>query len=262
MRCAKCISAGQERWPSIEVCFDAFAAYCERAIKPEWGEGARSHAAELYLCCGCACGNAQAAYAFEREGAAAARSAIARVQRDPDFAHEALQELWEKLLLGPSPKAGEYSGRGPLSAWLKVAAARTALDRLRKQNLTARVNTSLDDAVAGANFGPELRVMQERYGDAFQEAFRGAVAALSVRERNILRSHTVGGCSIDQIGATYGVHRATAARWLERIRSQIYDAVRTQLQLSYTALTETEFRSLARAIGPQLELSLFKTTDA
>lgn len=253
---------GRQCWPSIDVGFDAFAVHCERVIKPAWGESARSHAAELYLCCGCALGDVQAAHVFEREGAEVARGAIARIQSDPAFVQDALQELWEKMLLGAAPKAGEYAGRGPLHAWLKVAAARIALDRLRGQKAAARHTTSLDDALAGANLGPELAVIRGRYGEAFQAAFRSAVAALSVRERTVLRSHTVGGCSIDQIGAAYGVHRATAARWLERARSHIYRAVRGELKLSYATMTETEFRSLARAMGPYLELSMFGSTRA
>lgn len=248
---------GQRRWPSVDLQFDAFAAHCERVIKPEWAEGARSRAAELYLCCACAVGNAPAAHVFEREGSQVARGAVARIQSDASFVQDTLQELWEKLLLGPSPKVREYAGRGPLNAWLKVAATRAALDRQRTQKLEFRNTTSIDEGVAGAQLEPELAMMRARYGQAFQVAFRNALSRLSVRERTVLRSHTVGGCSIDQIGTAYRVHRATAARWLERARSQIYEAVRAQLKLSHATLTETEFRSLARAMGPQLELSLF-----
>jgi len=253
--------AGKQRWPNVEVDFDVFAAHCERAIAPEWGEDARSHAAELYLCCGCVLGNAKAAQAFASEAAPVARGAIARIRHDPDFVQETLQELWGKLLLGPAPKVGEYSGRGSLHAWLKVAAARMALDRLRRQKVQRRDSTSLDDAVAGATLGPDLALIRARYGDAFQAALASAVASLSVRERNVLRSHAVGGCSIDHIGTAYGVHRATAARWLERARRKIYDTVRAQLKLRYRELTETEFRSLARALGSQLEIGTFASHD-
>lgn len=251
---------GRRRWPRIEVSFDAFAAHCERVSKPEWGEVARPRAAELYLCCACALGNALATDVFEREGSEVARSAIARIRGDAAFVQDTLQELWEKLLLGPTAKVKEYAGRGPLQAWLKVAATRAALDRLRSQKAELRDRASLDDEVAATQLEPELAVMRERYGQAFQLAFRSALSRLSVRERTVLRSHTVGGCSIDQIGIAYRVHRATAARWLERARSQIYEAVRAELKLSYAAMTETEFRSLARAMGPQLELSLFAST--
>jgi RNA polymerase sigma-70 factor (ECF subfamily) len=104
---------------------------------------------------------------------------------------------------------------------------------------------------------PELALIRARYGSALQEALSRAIARLSVQERNVLRMHVVGSCTIDQIGRAYGVHRATAARWLERTRAKIHRAAHGELCVRYPEVTESQFQSLARALGADLELSLF-----
>ena len=45
----------------------------------------------------------------------------------------------------------------------------------------------------------------------------------------MLRSQTIDGLSIDQIGALYQVHRATAARWVQQAKSSLLDALREEL---------------------------------
>src|ERR671925_682152 len=88
--------AGKEQWPGVDLPFQSFAEHCARVLA-EGGHDAEAYAAELYLCCACASGIAEATYAFEREVGGAARSAIARINHDPDFVQEVLQELWNKL---------------------------------------------------------------------------------------------------------------------------------------------------------------------
>jgi RNA polymerase sigma-70 factor (ECF subfamily) len=194
--------------------------------------------------------------AFERESRAVARSAIARVNRDPEFVQETLRRLWDKLLFGQDAKVSEYSGRGPLNAWVRVAAARTALDCCRAQQLSWSRQADLSEAIADEGCGPESNLAKMRYAGAFQQALEHALAALSSRDRNLLRMHVVDRCSIDQLGRAYGVHRATAARWLERAKTGIFAAVRQELGLQHTALTDSEFRSLAQLMGSELELTL------
>jgi RNA polymerase sigma-70 factor (ECF subfamily) len=246
---------GQRKWPFVKLTFAVFEAHyqrviaADRSLEPE-------EAADLYLCCACSAGEREALAAFEREGLEVAKAAIARIDRDPDFVQETLQEIWDKLLLGPNAKVADYSGRGPLLAWVRVAATRTALDRCRAR--TARADRQLEhsDNFAARDPNPELSLAREQYGEAFQQALRHAVTALSSQERNVLRMHLTGQCSIDEIGRAYGVHRATAARWLERTRERIYESVRSQLSAQNPRLTDSEFKSLARGLGSQLALSL------
>jgi RNA polymerase sigma-70 factor (ECF subfamily) len=247
--------AGVRRWPSVRLEFEPFEAHCRALFAPETDPIPRE-GADLYLCCACANGDSEALSVFEHETLGVARAAIEKIRRDSDFTEETLQELWQKLLLGPNAKVAGYSGRGPLKAWVRIAATRAALDRCRAQRVSATRQTELTDGFAGPGFNPELFVSKLRYAEAFQSALQEAVAALPRRERNALRMHVCGHCSIDEIGRAYNVHRATAARWLERGRTSIHDALRAGLFRRDVRLSDSEFKSLALGMGNELELRL------
>lgn len=249
---------GARRWPKIKLSFDAFEAHCHRVFDLEQGDEIAREAADLYLCCACIAADREALRCFESEGLEVARAAISRVNRESDFVQEVLQDVWDKLLLGPRAKVKQYTGRGPLKGWIRVAATRAALDRCRSRGLRARREVELSERLAGydPNQSPELFAIKARYGPAFQQAIRSAVAALAAQDRNVLRMHVVGRCSIDEIGRAYNVHRATAARWLDRSRVAIHDAVRRELCCDSYKLTESEFKSLAHLLGGELELHL------
>lgn len=248
---------GRLQWPSIALSADAFDGYMARISD---GKGAstqmRVHAADLYLCCACAQGDAGAARLFQREAQAVVHDAISRVCRDHDFISETLQEFWKKLLVGPQARVLHYRGRGPLQAWLRVAAARLAIDRHRTERTVLGRATDLGECLAEQELAPETTLTRARFQVPFRDALRLAVAALSNKERNLLRMHLLGRCTIDQIGRAYNVHRATAARWLEQAREHIVSYVRRDLQLKGNRLTESEFYSVARVVGTELEFEI------
>ncbi len=245
--------AAKMRWPSLSVTFDAFAERYRAAQGA--GQGPVLQPADLYLCCACIEGRPEALAAFQSFNGAVAETAVRRIDADEDFVREVLQELWNRLLLGDQAKVRSYSGRGPLQAWVRVAAARVALDRRRTQKRRALREVALPESLVASEVSPEALVLKARFGRAFQEALRRALAHLSEQERNVLRMHVVGRCSIDEIGVAYDVHRATAARWIERARTKIYDEVRRELCQEHR-LTASEFRSLATLLGAEIELSL------
>jgi RNA polymerase sigma-70 factor (ECF subfamily) len=245
--------AGQCRWPLVSLSLEAFA---ERwGELPEPSAGLPVDPADLYLCCGCLAGQPEALQAFQRENADVAEASIRRIHDDDDFVNDTLQELWKRLLLGEQAKLRSYAGRGPLQAWLRVAATRVALDRRRADKRHAEREVKLPETLAASAVSPEAVVLKARFGKAFQEALRKSVERLSEQERNVLRMHAVGRCSIDEIGVAYAVHRATAARWIERARERIYEDVRRELCEGHK-LTTSEFRSLATFLGAELQLSL------
>lgn len=245
---------GSRKWPLIQLSFESFAAHCA-ALTPAPTE-LEAEAADLFLCCACAHRDKHALASFQQEARTVARTAISGVRCDSDFVQETLQELWAKLLFGPSPKVGKFAGRGPLQAWVRVSATRTALDRCRRLGLAASRQTELTDRFASAEPSVECLLLRARYGEAFQSSLREAIAALPQRDRNALRMHVTGRCSIDEIGRAYGVHRATAARWLERARLALGRGVRAGLGRRDLQLTESEFQSLAGAVASDLELQL------
>lgn len=247
---------GQRRWPQVTLAYEAFVLHCGRVLHSEDSDETQREAGDLYLCCACAATQPEAVQAFESEVLGVAKAAISRVDRDPDFVQETLQEVRNKLLAGPEAKVNQYSGRGPLKAWVRVSATRLALDRSRSRGRLAARQVELSEALAGEDQSPEAILTKVRFGPAFHEALRDAVAALPLQERNVLRMHIAGRCSIDEIGRAYNVHRATAARWLDRSKTRIYDAVRKDLGNRGAKLTASEFKSLARLMGSELELSL------
>lgn len=251
---------GQRKWPHVKLGFDVFFGHCSRVLSASEAF-APPEAADLYLCCACAEAQPEALRAFENEGSLVAKAAIARVDRSADFVHDTLQEVWDRLLLGAEPKVKSYSGRGPLKAWVRVAATRVALDRQRARNRFAGHHVELTDRLAAPGGSPEVVLLKARFGQTFQQALRDSVSRLSRQERNVLRMHIAGHCSIDEIGRAYNVHRATAARWLERTRTQIYEEVRQELCVKRARLTASEFKSLATILGAELELSLSSSPD-
>jgi RNA polymerase sigma-70 factor (ECF subfamily) len=250
------LAEARSRWPSISVTPEDYERFCTAICGNRSLEELRAHAADLYLCCACAQQQTVALQVFEREAEAAVRGAIMRVCRDAEFVRETLQEFWKKLLSGPDAKVHDYRGRGPLQAWLRVAAARLAIDRSRAKQAIQVRETQLGDLVADQVFGPESTLTRVRFTDPFREALLASMAELSSKERNLLRMHVQGRCSIDQIGRAYGVHRATAARWLDHVKAHILQTVRTRLQLTQANLTDSEFQSVARVVGKDLELGL------
>lgn len=252
---------GQRKWPLVKLGFDVFFGHCARVLEPSEVDAPLREAADLYLCCACAEAQPEALRLFESEGSGVAKAAIARIDRSADFVQDTLQEVWDRLLLGSEAKVRLYSGRGPLKAWVHVAATRVALDRHRARNRFAKHHVELTDRLAAPGGSPEAVMLKARFGHAFHEALRSAVSALSKQERNVLRMHVAGQCSIDEIGRAYNVHRATAARWLDRTRTRIYEQVRKELCVKRGNLTMSEFKSLATLMGNELELSLTRSSE-
>jgi RNA polymerase sigma-70 factor (ECF subfamily) len=247
---------GQHRWPSIELDFGSFRRHCLRIAGTEPTSSIEHHGVELYLCCACAARNPRATLAFERQASQIARAAVGRVNRDPDFVEETLRKLWDKLLYSADPKVAEYSARGPLLAWVRVAAVRTAIDEARSTRQAMTRYAELGEWFGAGGAGPESALTRAHYAEAFQGALERALAGLSAQDRNLLRMHVLDRCSIDQIGRAHSVHRATAARWLERARARILKAVRAEVAVEHASLTDSEFLSIAHIMGPELELSL------
>lgn len=249
---------GRATWPGIALAFETFSAHCRRVLgeAPDWDW--TRHGAELYLCCACVNGDVEATRALEAEALPQVVKAITRIDSDAQFVEEALQTLRDKLLVGPKAKIADYAARGPLVAWLSVAAARVALDAIRSRNARKIQHTDLPDRLAQSDTSPLNDIVRSRYADSFQRALKRAVSSLPSRERNLLRLQLVGRCSIDQLGRMYLVHRATAARWLENARNRVFESVREQMKMEHH-LTDGEFDSIARGVRSQLDLSITAT---
>jgi RNA polymerase sigma-70 factor, ECF subfamily len=243
-------ASGKAAWPTIDVPLDAFAAYlAERDAEP-------GQAASLYLACACAGGDARAVAALEQTYFAALRTAVARLARDHSAADEAIQLLREKLFVpGSDGRRGieGYSGRGDLRGWLRVAATRVALSLLRARR--PGHDDALLDQIGATEPDPELLLLRRQYAAEANDALRAAFAELDVRERNLLRQHFVDSLSIDALGRLYGVHRATAARWLERARDTLERRTRAIL-IKRLGIGEGTLDSIVRMLRSDLHITL------
>jgi RNA polymerase sigma-70 factor (ECF subfamily) len=84
-----------------------------------------------------------------------------------------------------------------------------------------------------------------------------AVAALSVRERTLLRLRFVEGVEIERIAAMYRVHRTTVTRWLTDCRDTLLATTRRNL-VDDLGATVAEIDSLAGLVRSHLQLSLVR----
>ena len=210
---------------------------------------------DLELAAACAAGDEAAIARFEATYFGEIDACAARLRIPHELAAEARANLRKLLFVGPPPATASYAGRGDLRGWVRVIATRELI-RLAK---AARREVPVDDDLLVETLAPaadpELAYMRELYRAAFRSAFQTALAALSPRDRNLLRMNLVDDLSIDQIGAVYGVHRATAARWLTAIRDQIASATRKALA-QQAGIQADEITSILRLVRSRLDASL------
>lgn len=212
------------------------------------------------LAAACARGEASAIAEIERRHFANARAAVERIV-GASATDEAMQVVRHKLFVaepGERPRIAEYEGRGSLGGWLRVVAVRTALTLRRGEKREGKRRDS-DDALADlpASPHPEIEPLRAQYQAEFKEAFQGALAGLSARERNLLRLSFLDGLSVDQIGAVYQVHRATAARWVQRAREQLLEETKRRLY-EKLRLSPSELQSLVAMVQSQVDVSIHR----
>ena len=102
---------------------------------------------------------------------------------------------------------------------------------------------------------PELALLRARHRASFRAAFARAIAALTARERAVLRLSTLDGLTLARIGAMYGRDASTVSRWLEQIRHALLAATRTELAAELGG-SPAELESLMRLADSELSVSL------
>jgi RNA polymerase sigma-70 factor (ECF subfamily) len=246
--------AARAAWPGVELAEDLYVAWlCERAPG-----GATSHASDLYLACACVHGVPRALATFEAALMSRVPAFLARMKPATSVVDEVCQRLRERLLMpsaGRPPRLVEYSGRGPLTAWLCVAAVRTAVDVLRSPAERATAGLDPRDSTLVAGDDPELAYLKDRYRHEVDEALRAGVCALSRQQRAVLKLHVEDGLSLDEIGAMHRVGKSTAFRWVSDARQQLLSEARRFLH-DKLGITPGEFASLVNLVRSQLDVNL------
>ena len=99
-----------------------------------------------------------------------------------------------------------------------------------------------------------IRPSTKRLWDS-PKAFRTALAALDARDKNILRQHFLEEMTIDDLAATYKVHRATTARWIQGARERLLKATRDAFSKS-ARLRPNECDSVIRLLESRIDVTL------
>ncbi len=256
---ARLLAASRAAWPDVHLDDMTFVRHVAERVADAPLPGALEalHGSDLYLACACSLGGPQAIAAFERAYTAKIDAYIARVARTPESKDEVRQNVREALLVGHAgrpPTIAAYTGRGPLGAWVRVTAVRAALRLVRRTRADPLDSGEMLDLRSPEN-DPELELLKRRYAAEVREAFLATLQSLSFDERNVLRLHHLDGLTIEEVGTTYRVSRATAARWLAHAREKILAETRKRLK-EKLGIHEHEVDSLMGLAASRLPLSL------
>lgn len=208
------------------------------------------HAADLYLACACARGDARAVALLEDRFLSEVPRFLAPLRLPAGAVDEVRQLARERLLVGDRPRIADYAGRGPLAGWLRVVALRLASDLRRDDGAAEREGAPPIPAV-----DPEMQLIKRRYGEAFSRAFADAFAALDAEERNLFRLFYLDGLNLDRIAKLLQVSRATAGRRMLAARQRLL-AGTLALVGQRLEVDPDELESLLGVVRSRLEISL------
>lgn len=256
---AAAVARARSAWNAVEAGEERFAAFLGSRVPAAELETAR--AADLWAACACGIGDGHAIPEVEARYFPDVEAALGKMGLSADRIGDVKQGLRRTLFVGEPdtstpPRITEYRGTGDLRAWLRVTAMRAALKLLRKEGR----ETPTDDAVLEARAhedDPELAYMKAAYRAAFKTAFQEALESLLPRERTLLKQQIVDGLGIDELGALYQVHRATAARWVQSAREKLLSRTRRTFMLN-ARISSDECESIMRMVRSQLDISLHR----
>lgn len=255
------VTAARQAWPDLRVDPVAFLEHVgsKLAEASSLVEAAEALVVDdLYLAFACSQGEPAAPAPFQEHLQSEVRAAMAKIGVARDREEDIRQQLWEKLLVsaGGRRRVLDFSGRGRLRHWVRVAAVRLIIDELRSSPPGREVLTA-DEllGVASPESDPEIQLLKVQYGAEFRAAFQTAISALRPEDRNVLRSYYGGGLTVDEIAAAFGIHRATAARRVARARSALLAATRRELG-ERLRLSTAALKSVMRLIQSQLHASV------
>jgi RNA polymerase sigma-70 factor (ECF subfamily) len=240
------------KWPGIDVDLDRFVAYVRERCDARTSS---PHTDDLYLACACADGDPRGAVAFEDHCMSGLDRVLSRLGLAADAIAEVKQRVRFRVLVvdGRPGRITNYRGTGGLPAWVRVVAIHEAQHLARKFHREI-ANGDLEKLQMLVAPG-EREHANAAYRRTFAEAFGRSLRALDPRDQVMLRQHFVDGMTIDELGKLHGVHRATAARTLERARRTLRAATKQHMREELD-VGSAEVSSIIRIIRSRLELSL------
>jgi RNA polymerase sigma-70 factor (ECF subfamily) len=229
-----------------------------RASLPEGPTTAlpRLHHIELYLAHACALGERQALTLFTRRYLTKIPHYLRRFSGVEALLDECRTTLEDKLLLSPGtggrPRIDQYSGRGPLDAWVAIVAQRTMLAMLRSRGAHIDSTSELCDLWSAAY---EVEGDAHRYLNVIKETLREVLQSLPLRQRSILRLSIVEDVSLTQIARMLHVNQSTVSRTFHASLEKVNRQVRARLKEAH-GMGDSEVESIVRQLQSRIDLSL------
>ncbi|WP_224246239.1 sigma-70 family RNA polymerase sigma factor [Hyalangium gracile] len=259
-RLARALDTARAAWPGVELDGARFVAHLARHLPAEGFPESLEHfhLGDFYLACACAQRVPAALAAFESRFLPEVDVAVARMKLPASVLDEVRQQFRQKMLVATPDapaKLAAYPGTGPLNGWVRAAALWLALDLQRRNASESHEDDSALPFLVEPGDDPELAHLKTTYRAEFSAAFAQALSALAPRQRNVLRLKYLDGLSIDELGALYGVHRATAARWAVSAQESLLEETRRVLT-ERLRLTHSQLDSVLRLISSQLDVNL------
>lgn len=262
---ARLHAAGRAEHPELELPLPAFARHAGACTNhprftdlDAWLDA--SPGADLYLAAACALGLPAAIATFESRYLSQLPAYLRSLALAPSDFDEVRQRVRTHILVaaaGEAPRIARFSGEGPLGAWVRVVALQLGRTFRREQGRHESDADPGDERLGevALDADPELDLIKRRHREEFAEAFRDALAVQSPETRNLLRLYFIDGLTIDRLGALFGVHRASAHRWVDRARKAVADEtlrlLRERLRLDTAGVD-----SFMRAIASGFDMSL------
>lgn len=254
------VEAGRAAYPEVSLDPAAFVAHLAKHLPEDAAASLASlNSADLYLACACGRGDDAALRAFESRYMARLPIYLARMRASATLIDDVGQVIRGKLFVpseGKAPRIDGYTGRAPLERWVRTVAVNSALTLMRGAK-GAEADADAHERLDALATPPDAEVdyMRLRYRAEFEAALRDAFASLDARERNVLRLQFFHELNIDGIGAAYGVHRATAARWIASTREKLLEQTRRLLR-ERLKISASEFDSVVALMQSRLDISL------
>ncbi len=259
------VAAARKEHPSLSVGDLPFA----RHVGSKLGDVqtlASMRVSELYFAFAVASKERTAVEAFETLYGSDIDRAVRKTIRDDATASDLAQQIRAKLLVGlndSGPQLATYGGRGSLQGWLRIVASRTVVDAQR--SASARPETSVEpevmDVLEHLPLDPSTQLLRHKYQDEVKGAMEAAFAALDDKQRRLLRGSLVQRLRTDDLGALFGVHRTTAARWLEDARLELVAGIHAELRSRLDAQDQT-VRSLIDLVRSGIDVSIARLLDS
>ncbi len=237
--------------PSLERHMASLAARLGEVAPAEATLTNLDHAA-IALADGCVDAEPRAVTAFLRVHARDVDHAITR-SRAPDRMADDIRQIVLAKLLPPGRKLARYSGRGSLQHWVRAVTVRESISAMRSADAPVVDDDAVADLAASGDL--ELSFVKRTYRDRFRVALRETFAALDAEDRALLRYRFLDGLTLDQLAVLLGVHRATVARWLARLRETLLRGVRGRVREQLGG-DVAEFEGMIALVRSNLEITI------